>query len=108
MTEDLLELNDANFESTVRSTPRLVVDCWAPWCGPCRMIAPTIEALAKEYKGKVTFAKLDTDQAPRTAMSLGIHSIPTIIYFRDGKQVERLIGVRPRAELEAAVKKHLL
>ncbi|MEM0343244.1 MAG: thioredoxin [Thermoplasmata archaeon] len=108
MTEDLLQLNDANFESTVRSTPRLVVDCWAPWCGPCRMIAPTIEAMAKDYKGRVTFAKLDTDEAPRTAMSLGIHSIPTIIYFKDGKQVERLVGARPRAELEAAVKKHLL
>lgn len=108
MTEDLLKLNDANFESTVRSTPRLVVDCWAPWCGPCRMIAPTIEALARDYKGRVTFAKLDTDEAPRTAMSLGIHSIPTIIYFKDGKQVERLVGARPRAELEAAVKKHLL
>lgn len=108
MTEDLLQLNDANFESTVRSTPRLVVDCWAPWCGPCRMIAPTIEAMAKDYKGRVTFAKLDTDEAPRTAMSLGIHSIPTIIYFKDGKQVERIVGARPRAELEAAVKKHLL
>lgn len=108
MTDDLLHLDDANFDSAVRSNPRLVVDCWAPWCGPCRMIAPTIEALAKDYRGKVTFAKLDTDQAPRTAMALGIHSIPTIIYYRDGKQVERLIGARPRADLEAAVKKHLL
>jgi len=108
LTEDLIQLNDANFESTVRSTPRLVVDCWAPWCGPCRMIAPAIEALAREYRGKVTFAKLDTDEAPKTAMALGIHSIPTIIYYRDGKQVERLIGARPRADLEAAVKKHLL
>ncbi len=105
MTDDLMHLTDANFDSTVNSTPKLIVDCWAPWCGPCRMLAPTIEAMAKDYKGKVSFAKLDTDESPKTAMTMGIHSIPTLIFFKDGKQVERLVGARPRADIESVMKK---
>jgi thioredoxin len=105
LTDDLLHLTDANFDSTVKSTPKLIVDCWAPWCGPCRMLAPTIEAMAKDYKGKISFAKLDTDESPKTAMTMGIHSIPTLIFFKDGKQVERLVGARPRADIESVMKK---
>ena len=108
MAEDILRVNDANFDSTVKSAPKLIVDCWAPWCGPCKMLAPTFEGLAKDYKGKVTFAKLDTDESPKTAMALSIHSIPTLIFFKDGKQVERLTGARPRADIEAVVKKHFV
>ncbi len=107
LSEDILHLSDSNFDSVVKSSSRLLVDCWAPWCAPCRMVAPTLEALAKEYKGKVTFAKLDTDEAPKTAMSLGIHSIPTLLFFKDGKQVERLTGAHPRVNIEAVIKKHL-
>jgi thioredoxin 1 len=107
LTDDLMtHLTDANFDSIVKSSPKLIVDCWAAWCGPCRMLAPTFEALAKDYKGKVTFGKLDTDESPKTAMSMGIHSIPTLMFFRDGKQVERLVGVRPRADIESVMKKH--
>lgn len=102
----MLHLNDANFDSTVKSFQKLVVDCWASWCGPCRMLAPTFEALAKDYSGKVAFGKLDTDESPKTAMTLGIHSIPTLIFFKDGKQVERLTGAHPRANIEAIIKKH--
>lgn len=105
MTDDLIHLTDANFDSTVKSTPKLIVDCWAPWCGPCRMLAPTIEAMAKDYKGKISFAKLDTDESPKTAMGMGIHSIPTLIFFKDGEQVERLVGARPRADIESVMKK---
>ncbi len=101
-----MHLDDSNFDSTVKSQARLVIDCWAPWCGPCRMLAPTFEALAKDYQGKVSFAKLDTDESPKTAMTLGIHSIPTIIFYKDGKQVERLTGAHPRANIEAILKKH--
>jgi thioredoxin 1 len=106
MSEDTVDLTDSNFESIVKSSPKLMVDCWAAWCGPCRMIAPTIDALAKDYKGEVVVAKLDTDQAPKTAMSLGIHSIPTLIFFKDGEQVDRLTGAHPRATIESAMKKH--
>lgn len=107
MSDDILHLNDANFDSTVKSSQKLIVDCWAPWCGPCRMLAPTFEALAKDYMGKVSFAKLDTDESPKTAMALSIHSIPTLLFFRDGKQVDRLTGAHPRANIEAAIKKNL-
>ncbi|HIJ16732.1 MAG TPA: thioredoxin [Thermoplasmata archaeon] len=106
VSEDIVELSDANFESTVKGSGKLVIDCWAPWCAPCRMLAPTFEALAKDYKGKVTFAKLDTDQSPKTAMALGIRSIPTLIFYRSGEQVERVSGVRPRDDIENTLKKH--
>lgn len=106
VSENIVELSDANFDSVVKGSEKLIVDCWAPWCGPCRMLAPTFEALAKDYKGKVTFAKLDTDQSPGTAVSLGISGIPTLIFFRKGEQVERITGVRPRADIESTMKKH--
>ena len=106
MPEDLVHLSDGNFESVVKSSQKLIVDCWAPWCGPCRMLAPTFEALAKDYKGKVVFGKLDTDESPKTAMALSIHSIPTLIFYRDGQQVERMTGAHPRANIEAVIKKH--
>lgn len=106
MPEDIINLTDADFDAAVKSTQKLIVDCWAPWCGPCRMLAPTFEALARDYKGKVSFARLDTDQNPKTAMALGIHSIPTLVFFKDGKQVDRLTGAHPRANIEALIKKH--
>lgn len=108
MAEDILRLDDTNFESAISGNANLVVDFWAPWCGPCKMLAPVVEALAKDYKGKVVFAKLDTDQSPRTAMSLGISSIPTLIFFKGGKQVDRLTGAHPRSNIETVLKKHLL
>jgi len=70
------------------------------------MLAPTFEALANDYRGKVVFAKLDTDESPKTAMTLSIHSIPTLIFFKDGQQIERLTGAHPRANIEAVIKKH--
>ena len=106
MSENIVNMSDADFDKIVESSPKLVIDCWAPWCGPCKMLAPTFAALAKDYQGKVVFAKLDTDQAPKTAMSLGIHSIPTLIFFKDGQQVERMTGAHPRANIEATLKKH--
>ena len=106
LSGNIVDLSDADFDGKVKSSSKLVVDCWAPWCGPCKMISPTLEALAEDYKGKVEFAKLNTDEAAKTAMSLGIHSIPTLIFFKDGQQVERLTGAHPRANIEAVLKKH--
>jgi len=106
LSDDLVHMNDGNFDSTVKASNKLIVDCWAAWCGPCRMLAPTFEALAKDYKGKIVFGKLDTDESPKTAMSMGIHSIPTLLFFKDGKQVERMTGAHPRANIEAMIKKH--
>jgi thioredoxin 1 len=106
LSENIVDVSDVDFEKTIKSSPKLVIDCWAPWCGPCKMLTPTLEALAKDYAGKVVFAKLNTDQAPKTAMSLSIHSIPTLIFFKDGQQVERLTGAHPRANIESVLKKH--
>ncbi len=106
MSGNIVNLSDADFDKTVGSSPKLVIDCWAPWCGPCKMVAPTFEALAKDYEGKVVFAKLNTDEASKTAMSLSIHSIPTLIFFKDGQQVERLTGAHPKASIESVLKKH--
>jgi thioredoxin 1 len=108
LSEDLQHLTDATFDTAIKTHQKLVVDCWAPWCGPCRMLAPTFEALAKEYKGRVIFAKMDTDECPKISMSLAIHSIPTLIFYKDGKQIDRLTGAHPRANIEALIKKHFL
>jgi len=91
-----LEVNDANFEKIVIKHKNVAIDCWAPWCGPCLMIAPVIEELAKELKGKVVFGKLNVDENQRTAMRFNIMSIPTILLFKDGKLVDRIIGAMPK------------
>ncbi len=86
-----VELNNENFDSTVASGVTLV-DFWAPWCGPCRMIAPVIEELAEEYDGKATIAKVNTDEEQDIAVKFGIRSIPTILFFKDGEVVDQMIG----------------
>jgi len=99
-----VEVTDSNFESSMKDYEYLVVDCWAPWCGPCRMIAPTIEAMAKDYRGKVVFGKLNTDQNISTAQKYGIMSIPTLLFFKNGELVDRLIGAVPRQYIEEKLK----
>jgi thioredoxin 1 len=94
------EVNDASFEQEVLKAPRpVLVDFWAPWCGPCRMVAPIVEDLAEEYDGKVNFVKLNTDDNPVTASSYGIRSIPTLLIFRGGQPVGQIIGFRPKSDL---------
>ena len=94
-------VTDATFEETVKNsgTP-ILVDFWAPWCGPCRMVAPIVEELAEEYDGKVEFVKLNTDDNPNTAITYGIRSIPTLLVFKDGKPVGQIIGFRPKSDLK--------
>jgi thioredoxin 1 len=108
MRQEVLELADGDFAAEVENATGLVlVDFWAPWCGPCRMVAPMVEELAEEYAGRVTFGKLNVDDAPATAGAYGIRSIPTIALFKDGVPVGGVVGVVPKARLSALIDEHL-
>jgi thioredoxin 1 len=103
----VFELNSQNFDEAVKKYSPLVVDCWAPWCTPCRMVAPVIEELAKDYQGKIVFGKLNVDENPALAMEYQIKSIPTMLIFKDSELVDRKIGALPRKMLEPELTKHL-
>jgi thioredoxin 2 len=95
------DVNDNTFDQEVIAWPGAVlVDCWAPWCGPCRMVAPILDELAREYRGRVKIAKLNTDENPGISARYGIRSIPTMLIFRDGTQVDRMTGALPKQEIE--------
>jgi thioredoxin 1 len=99
-----LTITDSIFIETIRKYPLVVIDCWAPWCGPCRMVAPAIEELAKEYAGKVVFGKLNVDENPQIASDFGIMAIPTLFIFKNGDPVDVIQGALPKPHLEARVK----
>ena len=104
----LVEVTDANFGDVVEGTDGLaMVDFWAAWCGPCRMVAPVIEQLATEYEGKIKVGKLDVDANQRTASRFNIRSIPSILFFKDGALVDTVVGAVPKTHLEERIKKHL-
>jgi thioredoxin 1 len=98
-SEHVLELNDSTFDQAVASSAVLLVDFWAPWCGPCRMIAPVIEELGAELAGKVTVAKVNVDEAPGVSGTHKITAIPTLMIFRNGALVERITGLSSKAAL---------
>ena len=100
-----VDVTDHSFAGEVISHPGpVLVDCWAPWCGPCRMVAPILDQLASEYVGRVKIAKLNTDENPATASGYGIQSIPTMLIFKNGKQIDRVVGALPKHEIERRLK----
>lgn len=104
----VITATDANFADTIEKAKGLaIIDFWAAWCGPCRMVAPIIEQIANEYKGQVTVAKLDVDANQQTAARFNIRSIPSILFFRDGKHVDTVVGAVPKPHLERKVQEHL-
>jgi len=102
-----IEVTDSAFKEFIQKYPLVVVDCWAEWCAPCRMIAPVVEELAGDYKGKVVFGKLNVDSNMGTAGEYGIMSIPTLLVFKNGRLVDQIIGALPRERLEPKITKHL-
>lgn len=106
LTEPVV-LTDSNFASEVAKYPVMLVDFWAPWCGPCRMVGPVVEQLAREYSGRVAFGKLNVDDSQMIAASFGIQSIPTMMILKSGKVVDVIIGALPKAHIEMKLKQHL-
>ena len=103
-----IELNETNFELEVlKATTPVLVDFWAVWCGPCKMIAPIVDELATEYEGKLKIGKVDVDNHQQIAMQYGIRSIPTLLVFKDGKVVEQIVGAAPKKSLVDKLAKHL-
>jgi len=97
-------LTDNNFQETIKNSQQLVmVDFWASWCAPCRMLAPVVEEIAKDYEGKLAVGKLNVDENPNTASSFGVMSIPTLIFFKNGQEVERIIGFQPKEALQKVI-----
>lgn len=103
-----LQFTDANFDSEVIKSAQLsVVDFWAEWCGPCRAIGPVIDELSKEYSGKVKVGKVNVDENPQVSMNFGITSIPAILFIKDGKVVDKLVGAQPKSNFVKKIEQHI-
>ena len=106
--ENVQTFTDSNFEDTVmKSAQPVLVDFWAEWCGPCKRLGPTIEALASEYNGKVTIGKLNVDENPNTAFKFQIRGIPAMLIFKGGQVVEQVVGLTPKEELKKVLDRHV-
>ena len=102
-----LVITDVDIDEVIKNYDNIVIDCWAPWCGPCRMIAPILEELAKEMKGKVVFSKLNVDENPKTSMKYQIMAIPTLLVFKDGNLVDRFVGLCSKEELKKKLEMYI-
>ena len=100
-------VTDSTLPQVIKEHPLAVIDCWAEWCGPCHMVAPVIEELARDYSGKIVFGKLNTEENRMSANDYNIMSIPTLLMFKNGKLVDQVVGAMPRQELEPEIIKHL-
>ncbi|NOZ69293.1 MAG: thioredoxin [Deferribacteres bacterium] len=104
MSETVASVTSDNFEETVLKAQNLVmVDFWATWCGPCKIVSPVVEELAKEYEGRVLFAKVNTDENPDLASRYNIRGIPTLMFFKDGKVADQIVGAVPKAQLKSKI-----
>jgi len=102
-----VEVTGSDYKEIADRFHFLVIDCWAPWCGPCKQITPIVEQLHEQYKGSMTFGFLNTDENQELAMEFGIMGIPTLLVVKDGKHVDALVGVMPKGEVERRLKEHL-
>ena len=108
MSDNVIELTDANFQSEALEADKpVLVDFWAPWCGPCRMVGPIIDDVAEAYVNKVKVGKLNTDDNPQVATKYGIRSIPTILLFKNGEVVGNLMGAKPKQDFEEMINQHV-
>ncbi|PYI53847.1 thioredoxin [Paenibacillus flagellatus] len=103
----IVNVSDQSFKTEVESTGTVLVDFWAPWCGPCKMIAPVLEDLDKEMGDQVKIAKVNVDDNPESASRFGVMSIPTLIVFKDGQPVDKVVGFQPKDALKSVVGRHL-
>ncbi len=102
-----IAVDDAHFDETVKKHSLMLIDCWAAWCGPCRLLAPTIDELARDYAGRVTVGKLNVDDNPLTAERFSVMSIPTLLIMKNGVEVDRVVGCVPKELIGERLKKHL-
>jgi thioredoxin 1 len=106
-SDEPMTMTDVTFKEVIQNHSLVVVDCWAPWCAPCQMVAPVIEEMARDYAGRILFGKLNVDENTEVATQYQIMSIPTMLVFKEGKLVDRLVGAMPRQILEPKITKHL-
>jgi thioredoxin 1 len=107
MSTEPIIVTDSNFNETIKKHSLILIDFWAPWCGPCRALHPTIEELTREYAGRIMIGKLNVDENPNTAECYQVYSIPTLIIMKDGSEADRIVGLVPKKHIEAVLSKHL-
>jgi thioredoxin 1 len=106
-SKEPVHVTDANFNEIVNKHSLALIDCWAPWCGPCQAVGPTIKELANDYEGRVLIGKLDVDENPQITEQFRIYSIPTMLIMKNGKEIDRIVGSCPKSQIASILEKHL-